>query len=76
MATGVSSSLGGFTVSLECTLKVKRGDKADVGKSGALMNNRIEHLLTHFSGHLIEEDLTMLKKLNKALEPMSPLNLQ
>jgi len=62
VATGVSYSLGGFTFSLECTLKLKKGDKVDVkkGKSGALMDNSNEYL-THFSGRLLEEDLTMLK---------------
>jgi len=63
VATGVSSPLGGFTFSLECTLKLKKGDKVDVlrkGKSGTLIDNSNEYL-THFSGHLIEEDLTMLK---------------
>jgi len=62
VATGVSSSLGGYTFSLECTLKLKKGDRVDIkkGKSGALMDNSNEHL-THFSGHLLEEDLTMLK---------------
>ena len=62
VATGVSSSLGGYTFSLECTLKLKKGDRVDIkkGKSGALMDNSNEHL-THFSGHLLEEDLTILK---------------
>jgi len=62
VATGASSSLGGFSFSLECTLKLKKGDRVDVkmGKIGALWDNKNEHL-THFSGHLIEEDLTMLK---------------
>jgi len=32
------------------------------GNSGYLIDNNIEHL-THFSGHLLEEDLTMLKNL-------------
>ena len=62
VATGVTSSFGGFTFSLECTLKLKKGDRVDVkkGKAGTLMDNSNEYL-THFSGHLLEEDLTMLK---------------
>jgi len=62
MATGVSSSLGGIMISIECTLKLKKGDKVDVkkGKTGDLIDNSNEHL-THFSGHLLEEDLTILK---------------
>ena len=62
VATGVSSSMGGIMISIECTLKLKKGDRVDVkkGNSGYLIDNNIEHL-THFSGHLLEEDLTMLK---------------
>ena len=63
VTTGVSSTMGGYNFSLECTLKLKKGDKVDVlrkGKSGTLIDNSNEYL-THFSGHLIEEDLTILK---------------
>ena len=61
VTTGVSSTMGGYTFSIECTLKLKKGDRVDVkkGASGALKDDSIEHL-THFSGHLLEEDLTML----------------
>ena len=43
-------------------VETKKGDRVDVkmGKTGALMDNSNEYL-THFSGHLLEEDLTMLK---------------
>ena len=62
MATGVSMPLEGYTFSIECTLKQNKGDRVYVkkGKSGALMDNSDEYP-THFSGHLLEEDLTMLK---------------
>ena len=62
VATGISSSVGGYTISIECTLKLKKGDKVDVKKdaSGTLLDY-VDAYLSHFSGHLLEEDLIMLK---------------
>ena len=58
-ATSVSS-VGGATVSLECTLKLKKGDNVDVkkGQYGGFEDNNSEHL-THFSGSLLDEDLAI-----------------
>jgi len=52
---------GGITLSIECTLKLKRGDQVDVkkGRHGTFEDNNIEHL-THFSGSLLEEDIFMI----------------
>jgi len=55
------SSRNWHTVSLECTLRLKKYDRIDVKKgqnAGELLENIKEHL-THFSGHLLEEDLTL-----------------
>lgn len=53
--------IAGVTVSLECTLRLKKGDQVDVkkGPKGIFDDNNIEHL-THFSGTLLEEDLSTL----------------
>jgi len=55
-----TSSVGGVTVSLECTLKLKKGDNVDVkkGSYGVFEDNNLEHL-THFSGSLLDEDLAI-----------------
>ena len=62
VATSISSSIGSrHTVSLECTLRLKKYDHIDVKKGwnkGELVEDTKEHL-THFSGHLLEEDLTL-----------------
>lgn len=52
--------VGGVTVFLECTLKLKKGDNIDMkkGPTGVFEDNNIEHL-THFSGYLLEEDLAI-----------------
>ena len=58
--TTSTSVVGGVTISLECTLKLKKGDNVDVkkGQNGVFEDNNSEHL-THFSGSLLEEDLTI-----------------
>jgi len=60
-ATSTSSTASGVTVSLECTLKLKKGDNVDMkkGQNGVFEDNSSEHLLTHFSGFLLEEDLAI-----------------
>jgi len=53
-----TSVVRGVTISLECTLKLKKGDNVDIRKgfNGVFEDNNSEHL-THFSGSLLEEDL-------------------
>jgi len=61
VATSISSFGMWHVVSLECTIRLKKYDHVDVKKGpneGELAENIKEHL-THFSGHLIEEDLTL-----------------
>ena len=61
VATSISNFGSQHTVSLECTLRLKKYDHVDVKKgpnAGQLAENIKEHL-THFSGHLLEEDLTL-----------------
>lgn len=59
-ATSTSTVTGGVTMSLECLLKLRKGDYIYVKTSklavGSLQDTRTERL-THFSGALIEEDL-------------------
>lgn len=52
---------GGITLSIECTLKLKKGDQVDTkkGPHGKFEDNNIEHL-THFSGSLLEEDTSFM----------------
>ena len=54
-----TSIFGGITLSIECTLKLKMGDQVDTmkGPYGTFEDNKKEHL-THFSGSLLEEDIS------------------
>lgn len=56
-----TSIFGGITLSIECTLKLKRGDQVDTmkGPYGIFEDNKKEHL-THFSGFLLEEDISLI----------------
>jgi len=61
VATSISNFGMWQTKSLECTLRLKKYDQVDVKKGpneGELGGNVKEHL-THFSGRLLEEDLTL-----------------
>ena len=61
VATSISTFGMWHIVSLECTIRLKKYDHIDVKKGvneGELAENIKEHL-THFSGYLIEEDLTL-----------------
>lgn len=60
VATSTSTVSGGVSLSLECTLKLRKSDYIYVKTSkavvGTLQDTPTERL-THFSGALIEEDL-------------------
>ena len=61
VATSISNFGMWQTKSLECTLRLKKYDQVDVKKGpneGELGGNVKEHL-THFSGRLLEDDLTL-----------------
>jgi len=51
----------GITLSIECTLKLKRGDRVDTmkGPYGTFEDNQKEHL-THFSGSLLDGDIPLI----------------
>ena len=56
-----TSIIGGITLSIECTLKLKRGDRVDTmkGPYGTFEDNQKEHL-THFSGSLLDGDILLI----------------
>ena len=56
-----TSVFGGITLSIECTIKLKKGDVVDTKKGpyGTFDDNKSEHL-SHFSGSLLEEDISLI----------------
>lgn len=66
IATSNTEQLGGkafLTISLHASLRLKKGDRVNMYKHGGTLHDTGDHF-THFSGWLVEEDITLFPVAN------------